>query len=67
MKNSELDLVRKAQRGDADAYAAIFDQHYPAVYRYCFYRLGDVKLAQDLTSEVFVRMVEKLERFKPTG
>lgn len=67
MKSNELDLVRKAQRGDADAFAAIFDQHYPAIYRYCFYRLGDVKLAQDLTSEVFVRMVEKLDTFKPNG
>jgi RNA polymerase sigma-70 factor (ECF subfamily) len=67
MRNSELDLVRKAQRGDSDAYSVIFDQHYPTIYRYCFYRLGDVKLAQDLTSEVFVRMVEKLDTFKPSG
>ena len=67
MKSNELDLVRKAQGGDADAYSAIFDQHYSPVYRYLFYRLGDVKLAQDLTSEVFVRMVEKLDTFEPSG
>lgn len=67
MNSNEFDLVRKAQRGDADAFSAIFDQQYTPVYRYCFYRLGDVKLAQDLTSEVFVRMVEKLDTYEPSG
>ena len=67
MSDDELGLIRRAQSGDAAAFAALYDHHYDAVYRYCYYRVGDVTLAQDLASEVFVRMVEKLDSFKPRG
>jgi RNA polymerase sigma-70 factor (ECF subfamily) len=67
MSNDELGLIQRAQRGDAAACAALYDRHYDAVYRYCHYRVGDVALAQDLAGEVFVRMVEKLDSFKPRG
>jgi RNA polymerase sigma-70 factor (ECF subfamily) len=67
MSNDEFGLIQRAQRGDAAACAALYDRHYEAVYRYCYYRLGDVTLAQDLAGEVFVRMVEKLDSFKPRG
>jgi RNA polymerase sigma-70 factor (ECF subfamily) len=67
MPDNELDLIQRAQKGDAAACAALYDAHYDAVYRYCYYRLGDVALAQDLTGEVFVRMVDKLDSFQPRG
>jgi RNA polymerase sigma-70 factor (ECF subfamily) len=64
MPDDEAQLIRRAQRGDAEACAVLYDRHYDAVYRYCFYRLGDTTLAQDVSSEVFVRMVEKLDTFR---
>jgi RNA polymerase sigma-70 factor (ECF subfamily) len=67
MSQDESRLIRRAQRGDGSACAALYDSHYDAVYRYCYYRVGDADLAQDLTAEVFVRMVEKLDRFKLRG
>jgi RNA polymerase sigma-70 factor (ECF subfamily) len=67
MSEDESRLIRRAQRGDGAACALLYDSHYDAVYRYCYYRLGDADLAQDLTAEVFVRMVEKLDRFKLRG
>ena len=67
MPNDERDLIQRAQQGDATACAALYDTHYDAVYRYCYYRVGDVALAQDLAGEVFVRMVEKLGSFRPRG
>jgi RNA polymerase sigma-70 factor (ECF subfamily) len=67
MPDKERDLIRRAKKGDAAAFAALYDRHYDAVYRYCYYRVGDVALAQDLAGEVFVRMVEKLETFKSRG
>jgi len=67
MSDHERELIQRAQSGDAAACAALYDAHYDAVYRYCYYRLGDVVLAQDLSSEVFVRMVEKLRTFQPRG
>lgn len=67
MLDDEDHLIQLAQRGDAAACAALYAQHYDAVYRYCFYRVGDAGLAQDLTSEVFVRLVEKLDAFESRG
>ena len=67
MPEDEFRLIQLAQRGDAEACAALYSRHYDAVYRYCYYRVGDVNLAQDLTGEVFVRMVDNLEMFKVRG
>jgi RNA polymerase sigma-70 factor (ECF subfamily) len=67
MPDDEVRLIQLAQQGDAEACAELYDRHYDAVYRYCYYRVSDVVLAQDLAAEVFVRMVEKLHTFKVRG
>jgi len=67
MPDDEARLIQLAQQGDAEACATLYDRHYDAVYRYCYYRVGDVSLAQDLAGEVFVRMVDKLGTFKVRG
>jgi RNA polymerase sigma-70 factor (ECF subfamily) len=67
MTYDEAHLIRLAQRGDADACTVLYEQHYDAVYRYCYCRVSDVGLAQDLAAEVFVRMVDKLHTFKVRG
>lgn len=67
MIEDEVKLIGRAREGDAQAYAALYDRHYDAVYHYCYYRLGDGELAQDLAAEVFCRMVEKLDTFRPRG
>lgn len=63
----EARLIRQAQGGDAQACAELYDRHYDAVYRYCYYRLGDGDAAQDVAAEVFLRMVDKLDTFRPRG
>jgi RNA polymerase sigma-70 factor (ECF subfamily) len=67
MPDDEARLIQSAQQGDAEACATLYNRNYDAVYRYCYYRVGDVNLAQDLTGEVFVRMVDKLDTFKVRG
>ncbi len=67
MPADEKALIQSAQQGDAEACTVLYNRHYDAVYRYCYYRVGDVHLAQDLTSEVFVRMVDKLDTFRVRG
>ena len=67
MSNDEAQLIQQAQRGDPAAFAEIYDRHQPAIYRYIYYRVGDVATAEDLTSEVFVRLVERIDRFTYRG
>ena len=63
----ESRLIQLAKQGDAEACGVLYDRHYDAVYRYCYYRVSDVTMAQDLTSEVFVRMVDKLDTYRVKG
>jgi RNA polymerase sigma-70 factor (ECF subfamily) len=37
--------------------AEIYDGYAPQIYRYLYHRLGNVPLAEDLTGEVFVRLI----------
>ena len=50
------------QRLDSQVIAAIYDRYFPDVYRYVFYRLGDNSLAEDITSDVFIRLLEAVKK-----
>jgi len=67
MSRDEARLIQRAKEGDPAAFAKIYDQHQPAIYRYIFYRVGDVATAEDLTGEVFVRLVEKSDHLTYQG
>jgi RNA polymerase sigma-70 factor (ECF subfamily) len=62
--SSEQTLIKAAQRGEKEAFETLYDQHYLAVYKYIFYRVGQRPLAEDLTSDVFERMVAKIDTFR---
>jgi RNA polymerase sigma-70 factor (ECF subfamily) len=61
--DDEAKLIRRAKGGDPTAFAQLYDEHQPAIYRYIFYRVGSDAVAEDLTSEVFVRLVESIDDF----
>lgn len=54
-EHTDLDSLRSL---DSQAVGAVYDRYFPEIYRYARYRLGDETLAEDLASEVFVRMLE---------
>lgn len=60
-------LLRLAQRGDGEAFGRIYDRYVDHVYRYLFYRVGSHALAEDLTSETFLRALRRIETFSWQG
>ena len=50
-------VVEAARHGDAGALAQICERLYPRIYRYVTYKVGDLRDAEDLAGEVFVRML----------
>ena len=46
---------------DAKTICAVYDQYFSEVYRYVFYRVGDQILAEDIASDVFVRLLEAVQ------
>jgi RNA polymerase sigma-70 factor (ECF subfamily) len=63
----ETDLIRRAKAGEQDACAQLYEHYAPAIYRYIYFRVGDVQLAEDLQADVFVRMLEGLQRYEERG
>lgn len=61
-------LVDRARDGDPDAFAALYDRYVERVYRFVLYRVhGDSALAEDVTSEVFLRALRKIKGFTWQG
>ena len=60
-----VQLVREAQTGDHEAFAALY-QHYGAlVYRTACLMLGDAGRAEELTQDIFVRLHSRLNQYHP--
>ncbi|KWW97587.1 RNA polymerase subunit sigma-24 [Carbonactinospora thermoautotrophica] len=60
-------LVELAQRGDGEAFAQLYDRYVDTVYRYVYYRVGARALAEDLTSETFLRALRRIGTFAWQG
>lgn len=57
-------LVERAQGGDVDAIGELYDAHHQPIFRYVWSRVGDQQLAEDLTGEIFTRMVTSLQNYR---
>lgn len=57
-------LVEQAKNLDRGALSELCVYFYPKIYRYVFYRVKTREDAEDVTSEVFVRMVKSLSKQK---
>ena len=57
-------LVRRAIKGDGEAFGELYERYLDAIYRYLYFRIGNEVLVEDLTEEVFVRAWESLPRYK---
>jgi RNA polymerase sigma-70 factor (ECF subfamily) len=58
----EQDLLQRARSLDEAALGTIFDTYFPVLYRYIYHHVHHQQAAEDLTAEVFARMLEQLAR-----
>lgn len=63
----EARLVRQARSGDSEAFAQLYDACVKRVYRYIYFRVAEDETAEDLTSQVFLKAWENLDRYKARG
>ena len=59
---NERHALNGLQRLDSQAISAIYDQYFSEVYRYVRYRINDDKTAEDIASDVFVRLLEASQK-----
>jgi RNA polymerase sigma-70 factor, ECF subfamily len=60
-------LVELARGGDTEAFGLLYDHYQPSVYRFLYYRTRSVALAEDLTSETFLRALRNISTFRWQG
>jgi len=60
-------LVTRAQEGDRVAMTTIYERFADAVFRYLYSRCANVTVAEDLASDLWLRVVERLPTFRFKG
>ncbi len=60
-------LIRRAQQRDSVAFGVLYERYLDRVYRYIVYKINDVSLAEDLTSEVFLNAWKAINRYEDRG
>lgn len=63
-RSSDLELVKRAQRGDSDAFASLFNAHKTRIYSLCLRMTNNTAEAEDLTQDAFLQVFRKLATFR---
>jgi RNA polymerase sigma-70 factor, ECF subfamily len=61
---TDADVVRRAQRGDADAFERVYRLHSRKIYNLCLRMVGNPTEAEDLTQDVFLQLLRKIGTFR---
>jgi RNA polymerase sigma-70 factor (ECF subfamily) len=63
MEAAELETVRRARAGDAEAFRGIVEAYSRPLWKAAFRVLGDAEAAEDAVQETFLRAWKALDRF----
>jgi len=61
---SETQLIERAQRGDEEAFAALYEIHKRRVYSLCLRMTGNTTEAEDLAQEAFLQLFRRISTFR---
>jgi RNA polymerase sigma-70 factor (ECF subfamily) len=67
MEVADSVLWSRARSGDGEAYGVLFERHAPAIYNFCFRRVGNWATAEDLVSIVFLEAWRRMDKALPSG
>ena len=60
---NERQLVLQAQEGNSEAFGELYDAYMERIYRFVYFRVEDQQTAEDITSQVFLKAWNNLDRF----
>lgn len=61
----QVDLVKRAQAGEQQAFASLFERYHERILNYTYRTLGDRRSAEDVTQEAFIQAYDKLHQLGP--
>ena len=59
----DTNIILGAQAGRPEQVTALYEHYHAGIFRYLYYRIGDRQTAEDLASEVFLRMIRNLSGY----
>jgi len=60
-------FIKRAQQGDQEAFARLYEENFDKIYRYLSLRVGDRMEAEDMTQQVFLKALQSITSFKWRG
>jgi RNA polymerase sigma-70 factor, ECF subfamily len=60
----DSDVVKRAQKGDSDAFATLFHAHKARIYSVCLRMTNNAAEAEDLTQDAFLQVFRKIATFR---
>lgn len=61
---TQIQLIQAVQSGDTASFGALYDEYVREIYRFIYYKTHQKEVAEDLTSHVFMKALEKIHSFK---
>ena len=65
--HSEKEIVGKAQQGDALSISILYERYYDRIFRYVSFKTSSFVESEDITAEVFVKMIQSIQSFRWQG
>jgi RNA polymerase sigma-70 factor (ECF subfamily) len=66
LRDEEL-LVQRAQKQDSEAFAQIYEAYFDKIYRYLAVRIRNETEAEDMTQQVFMKVLQSISSYKSKG
>jgi RNA polymerase sigma-70 factor, ECF subfamily len=63
----EESLVRRAQQRDTEAFSLLYEAYFDKIYRYIVLRVRNETEAEDMTQQVFTKMLQSISSYKMKG
>ena len=60
----ELTLIHLSQQGDREMFAHLYEAYNERIYHYVYHRVDDDMLTEDITSQIFLKVWEKLSTYR---
>ena len=61
----DVELVRRAQHGEREAFALLYRRHQAVIYRFACAMTGSAALAEDVVQDTFLALMRDLHRYDP--
>ncbi len=65
--NTERQLIERAAKRDREAFGRLYSLYIEKIYKYIYYKCSGVEEAEELTSQVFLKAWEAIDRFQWQG